>query len=146
MLLEEHKQLGRRNFLKAMATLPVLGAFGYAAREKEVHDQPVRLGIIGAGGEGRVLMEQAPTKMFEFKAICDIRPDNRQKALEVCKERWGTQPEVYPDDYRKMLARDDVEAVFIATPLWMHAPMTVDALNAGKHVFCEKTMAWDIEG
>ncbi len=146
MLTEEQKQVGRRNFLKALATIPALGAFAFAAEQKSVHGKPIRTGIIGAGSEGRVLMEQAPTNMIEFLAIADIRPDSREKALKVVKERWKTEPAVYPDDYKKMLERDDLEAVFIASPLWMHAQMAVDALNAGKHVLCEKTMAWDIEG
>ncbi len=146
MLTEEQKRIGRRNFLKALVTLPAVGAFGYAVESKDVHDRPLRVGIIGSGSEGRVLMEQAPTKYIEFKAIADIRPDSRDEALEVIKERKAPKPEIYPDDYHKMLARDDLEAVFIATPLWMHAQMAVDALNAGKHVLCEKTMAWDVEG
>ncbi len=146
MLTEEQRRVGRRNFLKALLTVPALGAFGFAARQRGVHGRPIRAGIIGTGSEGRVLLEQAPTNMFEFRALCDIRPDSRAKALEVFQERWKSKPEAYSDDYRKMLERDDLEAVLIATPLWMHAPQTVDALNAGKHVFCEKSMAWDVEG
>jgi predicted dehydrogenase len=45
------------------------------------------------------------------------------------------------DDWRQMLQKEDLEAVHVATPLWTHAEMTVTALNAGKHVLCEKMMA-----
>jgi len=137
--------MGRRNFLKAMATLPALGAFGFAARQKRVHARPVQAGIIGTGGEGCVLLEQAPTDLIQFRALADVRPDSREQGLKRVKERWQTTPEVYPDDYRKLLERDDIEAVVIASPLWMHSQMTIDALNASKHVFCEKTMAWSVE-
>ena len=145
MLTEEQRKMGRRTFLKAVATLPALGAFGVATRQKRAHDRPLQAGIIGTGGEGRVLLEQSPVELMQYKAVADIRPDSRQEALEVIKERWGAAPDVYPEDYRKLLERDDIEAVVIASPLWMHSRMTVDALNAGKHVFCEKTMAWSVE-
>jgi len=141
MLTEEERKIGRRAFLQAAATLPVLGAFGWAAYSKAAHDRPVQAGIIGAGAEGRVLLENAPAKLIEFRAVADIRPDSREAARAVISTRWGKEPEMFPGDYRKLLERDDLEAVVIATPLWMHAPMTLAALNAGKHVFCEKTMA-----
>lgn len=145
MLTEEQRKMGRRTFLKAMATLPALGAFGFAARQKRVHGRPVQAAMIGSGSEGRVLLEQSPTDLIEYKAVADVRPDSRQAGVDVIKTRWKTEPDVYPDDYKKLLERDDIEAVVIATPLWTHAAMTVDALNAGKHVFCEKTMAWSVD-
>jgi len=145
MLTEEQRRIGRRNFLKALATLPVLGAFGAAARQKGRHDRPLQVGIIGSGSEGCVLLEQSPTDLMEYKALADIRPDSRANGASTIKQRWGEQPQVYPDDYRKLLERDDIEAVVIATPLSLHAQMTVDALDAGKHVFVEKTMAWSVE-
>ncbi len=49
-------------------------------------------------------------------------------------------------DYKEMLAKEDIEGVIIATPLWAHAEQTVTCLDAGKHVLCEKMMAWDVEG
>jgi hypothetical protein len=49
-------------------------------------------------------------------------------------------------DYKEMLAKEDIEGVIVATPLWSHAEHTVTCLDAGKHVLCEKMMAWDVEG
>ena len=49
-------------------------------------------------------------------------------------------------DWREMLQKEDVEAVIMAPPLWAHADLAVGCLEAGKHVLCEKMMAWDIEG
>jgi predicted dehydrogenase len=145
MLTPEEAKIGRRSFLKALATLPALGAFGWTAYRERLHERPVQAGIIGSGSEGCVLLEQAPEKAIEFKAIADIRPDSRKNALDVIKKKWGVQAEVYPDDYTKLLERRDLEAVVIAVPLWMHAKVAVDALHAGKHVFCEKTMAYSVE-
>jgi predicted dehydrogenase len=73
-------------------------------------------------------------------AVCDIAPDNLGKGLDVAKKRHDPEAQGYAD-YREMLERRDIEAVIVATPLWMHERVTVDALNAGKNVFCEKTMA-----
>jgi predicted dehydrogenase len=57
----------------------------------------------------------------------------------MVKKGWP-KPNEY-DDWQQMLQKEDLEAVHIATPLWMHAPIAVGALNAGKHVLCEKMMA-----
>lgn len=139
MLTPEQKTIGRRNFLKAAATLPAVAAFG------AVHSiaQPVRCGIIGGGNydsEGRVLMENAPTDVMKIVAVAEIFEHNRNMALDVLRRRYDPNPTGY-EDYREMLAKADIEAVIVTSPLWLHAPMTIDALNAGKHVFCEKTMA-----
>src|SRR5262249_54728010 len=48
-------------------------------------------------------------------------------------------------DWKEMLAKEDLEAVVMAPPLWMHEPIAVGCLEAGKHVLCEKMMAWDTE-
>ena len=148
MLTDEQRKIGRRNFLKAMATAPAAGAFAWAAYRKELHQKPLQAGIIGAGSEGRVLLENAPAEYIQFRAIADIRPDSRLLGQQVIKKRWdiGLGPEdLYAGDYRRMLEREDIEAVVIATPLWLHAEMAIAALQAGKHVFCEKTMAISVE-
>jgi len=73
-------------------------------------------------------------------AVCDVYPPHLSRGLRLA----GPQAMTYRD-YRKLLERKDIDAVIIATPLYLHAPMTIDALQAGKHVFCEKTMAYSIE-
>ena len=97
---------------------------------------PVRYGFIGTGTEGCTLLKFLAT-IPEGRCIatCDIYPPNLKKGVETI----GSNPETYVE-YRKMLERKDMDAVFIATPLNLHAQMVVDALNAGKHVFVEKTM------
>lgn len=142
MLTPEQKEVGRRNFLKAMAATPAVGAFAWAAATTE---KPISAGIIGAGGEGRVLIEQTNAQLMRYVAICDIYEPNRKKAiasLHKTQTEFVTPAEF--DDYRRMLERPDIDAIVVATPLWLHAPMTIDALNAGKHVLCEKTMAHSV--
>lgn len=141
----EQTLIGRRNFLKAAAALPALGGFAVL---NHYTGNPVRCGIIGTGGEGCVLLRAAPTNMLDVVALADIRPDSQQAGRQLIAERWGrtlADRDVYGMRYEDLLQRDDIEAVIIATPLWLHAEMTIKALEAGKHVFCEKTMAYTIE-
>ncbi len=139
-LTEEKRELGRRNFIKAVAATPVAGALIWKASSMT----PVRAGIIGIGGEGGVLLENAPPSHIRISAVCDIFPPNRERALKIAQERHDPDAKAYVD-YREMLERRDLEAIIIATPLWMHDKMAIDALQAGKHVFCEKTMAIGID-
>ena len=141
MLSDEQKKLGRRNFLKAVATVPPTGALLW----KTSSMWPVKAGIIGIGGQGGVLMENAPPSHMRISAVCDIFPPNREKALKIAQERFDPDAVAYAD-HRELLKRSDIEAVLIAAPLWMHEPLAIDALNAGKHVFTEKAMANSIDG
>jgi len=102
----------------------------------------ITLGIIGTGGRGCHLMRTGITKIPEvtIAAVCDMY----QPHLERGKEYAGEKAEMY-HDYRKLLDRKDIDAVVVTTPLDRHAKMSIDALDAGKHVFCEKTMAYSVE-
>lgn len=139
-LTAEQKELGRRNFIKALAATPVAGALIWKAASMT----PVRAGLVGIGGQGGVLIENAPPSHLQISAVCDIFPPNRERALNVARQRFDPDAQAY-EDYRQMLERRDLEAILIATPLWLHAPMAVDALEAGKHVFVEKTMAMGVD-
>lgn len=97
----------------------------------------VRLGIIGVGSRGGYLfrhINQIPG--VEVVAVCD----DYNGALDAAYTLSGNKAEKY-SDYRKLLEKKDLDAVVITTPLYLHSQMTVDALHAGKHVFCEKAMA-----
>jgi predicted dehydrogenase len=139
-MTEQERQVGRRNFIKAVATLPVAGALIWKAASL----RPVNAAIIGPGGQGRVLMENGNSSFLKLSAVCDIYPPNLQKGLEVARKLYDPNAQGY-SDYRQVLERKDIEAVLIAVPLWAHAQMAVDALQAGKHVFVEKTMAHSLE-
>ncbi|MCI0388198.1 MAG: Gfo/Idh/MocA family oxidoreductase [Acidobacteria bacterium] len=145
-LTPELKEQGRRNFLKALAGVPAVAALGATAAVRgPIHGGPVKAALIGAGGEGRVLLGQCRKEFINLKAICDINPDHAQLGSETIVKAGYDKPAMY-QDWREMLQKEDLEAVIIATPLWTHAEITVGCLEAGKHVLCEKMMAWDIEG
>ncbi|ALS28001.1 oxidoreductase [Paenibacillus sp. 32O-W] len=96
--------------------------------------QKLKLGIIGAGGIFKYVHGPAWAQHpeVEFTAVCDV---NRERAEEAAKQY--NIPHVYTD-YRDLLAHDEIDIVDICTPNLYHSPYTVAALEAGKHVLCEK--------
>jgi len=96
----------------------------------------LRIGLIGAGSIGRVHANSVRSiEDAELSAIVDVKLE-RAKALA---EEHGVE-KVY-GDYLEMLDREQPDAVIIATPNYLHARMSIDALTRGVHVFCEKPMA-----
>ena len=93
-LTPEQQELGRRNFMRVLAGTPALAALGAAAAVKgPVRGGPVRLGFIGLGGEGRVLLEQTDPRYGEVVALCDINPLQLKKADESLVEDGPSAPE-----------------------------------------------------
>jgi predicted dehydrogenase len=139
--------VSRRDFLRAAAVAPAIGAFyfGYKGVEK-----PVKAAIIGTGNEGCQAMIRDHNRAFmDFIGYCDIRPSQQVRAVNEFKAHKDyTTADVEKikkyDDADAMLADPDVEVVVIALPLWLHAPVAIKAMQAGKHVFCEKLMAHSV--
>ena len=108
----------------------VLGPMAIAA------DKPldsVRLGIIGVGGRGTGLLETAlAVPGVEVRAVCDVIASRAENARRIVKAKTGRQPEAYVKDefaWRGLLARDDLDAVIIATPWEWHTQMAVGAMR-----------------
>lgn len=142
-LTPEQKELGRRNFMRALAGTPALAALGAAALTKgPVKGGPVRLGYVGLGGQGRVLLEQTDPRYAQVVALCDINPLHLQKAAESMKKA-GLAPVPQYSDWKEMIQKERLEGVVLAPPLFLHADLTVACMEAGLHVLCEKMMAWD---
>ena len=119
--------MNRRIFLAGSAA--VQGAFAQPANNR------VGTAVIGVGNRGSYLLG-AVMKQPEAQvvAICDNKPDCLDKAATAAA-RFNPAT---TSDWRKVLDRKDVEAVYIATPPHLHAEMAAAALRAGKHVYCEK--------
>ena len=144
---EKLRALGRREFLKAATAVAAAASLGLgragAAEEAAAAGggRLVKFGIIGPGNQGRLDLSRAlRVPNVRCTAVCDIYPPNLKAGLEVAGE--GAQGF---EDYRDLLAKGDVEAVMITTPLNMHAPIALAALQAGKHIFVEKEMTKTIE-
>ncbi|MCM3732516.1 Gfo/Idh/MocA family oxidoreductase [Fictibacillus nanhaiensis] len=100
----------------------------------------VKVGIIGCGSiaNHRHLPEYAQNQDVEIVAVCDVVKERAEAAQAI----YGG--EIFTD-YNELLARDEVEAVSVCTPNYLHAPISVAALKAGKHVLCEKPMATSLQ-
>lgn len=100
------------------------------------------IGVIGSGGRGSIAgYAHQPKKGLRLTAACDIVP----KALEDAKKQYG--PDVFvTDDYKKLLKRADLDAVFVTSPDFLHEEQAVAAMNAGKSVYVEKPMAITVAG
>jgi predicted dehydrogenase len=99
-----------------------------------------RVGIIGCGAI--FFMHAYPLHMqenAEIVAVCDIKPS----ALETAKRLFQCDGYL---DYHDLIQRDDIDVVHICTPHYLHAPMVIEAANAGKQVLSEKPMAIDMKG
>ncbi|QDU98051.1 Gfo/Idh/MocA family protein [Lignipirellula cremea] len=159
--------LGRRDFLKAVVGAGVvsgagLGAmwFGYSRPSR-----PLRIGVIGTGDEGGVLIGALNPDYVEVKAIADIRPSSVHRALHgdhaspaaYAARRglmnvygWHSESEarkhvtIYENGYDELLRDPNIEAVIIALPLHLHAHAAVQAMVHGKHVLTEKLMAHNV--
>jgi len=107
--------------------------------------KPLRVGLIGVGGRGTHLLTHVLSiDGVEVVAICDINPGNLRRAQRMVEQKSGKRPDGIGDtpyDYWKLLARDDLECVVIATPCYWHSTMYMDAIGAGKHFYGEKPLA-----
>src|SRR5579864_996697 len=119
----------RRHFLQSAAMA------GLAAQRISANDR-IRIALIGAGGMGSGdTSYQLSYSGVELVAVCDIYDGRLARAKEV----WGNHL-FTTRDYREILARKDIVSVIVATPEHWHSRITIDALNAGKDVYCEKPM------
>ena len=105
--------------------------------------EKVRIGVIGCGGiaNGKHLPAHKANPASELVAFCDIIPERAEKAN---KEYGNEKSKVYTD-YKELLKDKSIDAVLVLTHNSEHCHITVDALNAGKHVMCEKPMAMNYE-
>lgn len=113
-------------------------AVAAAASVVRAQDDPLRFGMIGVGKRGNAhltrLVERSDTTVG---AVCDIDPSARDTAQSTAQ---ADNPRSFAN-YRELLRQEDIDAVLIATPCYLHAEMSAAALEAGKHVFCEKPLA-----
>jgi myo-inositol 2-dehydrogenase/D-chiro-inositol 1-dehydrogenase len=104
-------------------------------------NSPIRIGIIGCGDISAT--RHIPTIHAHFgatlAALCDTDKDRAEALASQYKVSFVT------DDYKKVLQNEEIDAVVVATPPWVTAKITMDALRSGKHVLCEKPMALDLE-
>ncbi|MBN1480155.1 gfo/Idh/MocA family oxidoreductase [candidate division KSB1 bacterium] len=132
--------MNRRKFLATAGTTLMMPNIMRAAKANDTSD--LRIAIVGTGAEGQVLIDAAlKIPDIRFVAVCDIWENwNRKRAARIL-QKFGHNVNEYLD-YRDMIANEkDLDGVLIATPDFWHHTQTIDFLEAGVHVYCEKEMS-----
>jgi predicted dehydrogenase len=143
----------RRDFLKvtsgvaaAVCTTPYwftgAGASAQEAKAQSKGDRPL-IGCIGTGDRWKGVGAQA-MKFGDVVAVCDVDRSHAEEGQRIVKERQGRDVESF-EDYRKILDRKDVDIVTIVTPDHWHSKIAIEALQAGKDVYCEKPLTLTID-
>lgn len=111
----------------------------------------VRVGIIGLGNRGQVLLQ-----MFKWLvehdhativALCDLQESKVQKGVDQVKLWQRKKPKTFSghkDEWKKLAKRDDIDVLLITTPWELHTPMAIYGMNHGKHVACEVPIAYTL--
>jgi len=133
----------RRTFLKSSAVAAGTAAFGTAVPSAVLGaNDRVQFGVIGTGGRGtgllRNLVDRSAEENIKVVTVCDVFQQRLDNAAEISGGE-GTM------DYRKVLDRSDVDAVLIATPDHWHSKISIEAMESGKDVYCEKPITLTCE-
>ncbi len=150
--VDRREFMGNAFLTTAGAVTAGLSAYHFTRQEPAAPDvsqwkkDPVRLGFIGVGRRGGALLRSAvKVPGNDVVAVCDVQESARNAASTDIKKQYqldekNADVQLY-EDYRQLLADKNVEAVFIATPQYLHGSMALDAIESGKHVYCEKALA-----
>jgi predicted dehydrogenase len=140
---KDPRRENRRHFITRTAKGAVAGSAIISAgswRKVAGANDRVRLGVIGPGARGQSVMKHFLTYPdVEVIALCDIYDEHLRQANEILDGKAQTFT-----DYPKLLELKDIDAVLIATPDHWHKAMAVDACEAGKDVYIEKPLTFDI--
>jgi predicted dehydrogenase len=138
--MENTNKISRRTFVSGSAASVIMTAA--SAQNILGANNRLRIGVIGCGGMAnahmQALLRTKEEDDIEITAVCDVW----QKRLDAAATLTGGKPF---KDYRALLDQKDVDYVLIATPEHWHARMTLDAADAGKHIYCEKPMTYSID-
>jgi predicted dehydrogenase len=142
---KKFNRLSRRAFLRkgfaagAVCTLPLIvpaSIFG-----EDAPSNRIGIGIIGTGGQGILNLKAFLRKQFsQVVAVCDVDYSHREEARKIGRLSESASY----NDFRELLARADVDAVVVCTPDQWHAPISISAAKAGKDIYCEKPLAYNV--
>jgi len=140
--------LSRREFLKSTA-VAAAGAFvaptivPSSVFGADTPSNRITMGCIGMGSQGTGNMRGFKGKAgCDVVAVCDVDAGHRERACQIA----GLDASSCYNDFRELLARDDIDAVSVASPDHWHVPMSIAAVRAGMDVFCEKPLTLTIAG
>lgn len=140
--MRQAERIGRRDFMRRSSGL-LVGATALSGRSFAANDK-VRLGLIGCGTMGRLhAYSLAYNENCTIVAMCDVFIERYEEVAKNVETITKTRSDTY-QDFRRILERDDIDAVFIATPDHWHPMMTIMACQAGKDVYVEKPVCTTI--
>jgi predicted dehydrogenase len=143
--------MNRRTFVKgstagALSVPFILPSYIWGAEIKP--SDRLNVGVVGIGAHGHALMNAFMYNISRVVAICDVDQDCLTRAKQTSGEfnagKAGAIPPKVYSDYRQLIADPDVDIVVVATPDHWHALITLEALQAGKDVYCEKPLTHNI--
>jgi predicted dehydrogenase len=133
------RHISRRQFLAAataFAAPHIIPAWGVAPSNRIV------AGCIGMGARGWAHLHAISAfSEVQVVAVCDVFRSSAEKAQKWVNEQQGAKSCAALQDFRELLARPDIDAVTIASPENWHALMSIEAMKAGKDVYCEKALS-----
>ncbi|QDU92499.1 Gfo/Idh/MocA family protein [Lignipirellula cremea] len=139
--MSSYGNLDRRHFLQSAGAAVAAGVFFGSRRlavgQESPNERPV-FATIGLRNQGWAITSKS-FKFADFAALCDVDANVLGDNIAKATEKQGKKPDAY-GDYRKVLERDDIDAVMIATPDHWHTKIAVEAMLAGKDVYCEKPL------
>jgi predicted dehydrogenase len=142
-------EMNRREFLGTSTAVGIAAAGLIGGHASAQDAKPICVGVIGSGNRGSAhLRFLALMPDVEIPAICDIRQEAADAGSKIVTDSGRPAPETYTRDelvYQEMVAREDLDAVIIATPWNWHTPMAVDAMKAGKYAGVEVPAAMTVE-
>ena len=151
---DQKSDFSRRNFLQTAAVgATVLSTAPVVAESSQTSPKSangrLRLGYIGVGGRAQTHLDsgitiQTSDQTIEIASVCDVFNRYRDQSAAKVKKAVGKEP-AKTGDYRDIINDPKIDAVVISTPDHWHARQTIDALKAGKHVYCEKPMTHSVE-
>ena len=151
--MKKDKKINRRQFFKRSgATLiaavgfpSIIPAAVFARKGKSAPNNQIVVGCIGMGGQGtgnlRGFLEESEARVV---ADCDVDTGHRERAREMVNNAYGNEDCAAYNDFRELLARDDIDAIMHAVPDQWHALVAVSAARAGKDIYGEKPLGYTI--
>ena len=152
--MQPNEQISRRSFLKKTTSAAVgvisfpyivsssaLGQAGSVAASERIV-----MGFIGVGGRGASLLRNfLHLSDAQVVAVCDVKQQNRERARETVDKQYETTGCSAYTDFRELLARNDIDAVVVASTDHWHVLHALVAVRAGKDVYCEKPLGMSVE-
>jgi len=148
--------LTRRTFIKstAVVALPyVVSSSAIGAGGRAVPSERIVMGAIGTGGQGTrhigggIWVQGGgflSKPQVQFVAVCDVNARNRDNARNIVNKHYGNSDCAEYNDFREFVAREDIDAVLVATPDHWHVLTSIAAVQSGKDVYCEKPLSLTI--